>query len=159
MTTKLRVAAGLTIALSVIGPSTAKPAPTDSVYRLNYAWWQKASSDARAASVRSAILASMTGWEHGFAIAQSAGSDSVAARSGRVYPRSLSYYVRAINEIYIRHARARMFEVPDILYSCLQARFSSADCNRIIKRDDRFDDVIMQRGKARFVREPTQSER
>lgn len=162
MTKILRLLAGFVLATSIIGPGAAKPSPSGAWQRLDYTWWQKADSVARAGSVRAAILASMTGWELGFSAARAADTGALAATNatdaasavnraptprGPLYPRSLSYYVSAVDALYAQHPRARRFEVPDVLYSCLQARFSKDDCNRIIKRDDTLDGAMTQHGK------------
>jgi hypothetical protein len=146
MITRALVAAVL-LAASVVAPGLAKSSPPGVALRLDYAWWQKANPQARAATVRATILASMTGWELGVSAARSEAAEALVASDaksaivaitrapipdGPVYPRRLSYYVAAVGSFYAKHPKARKYEVPDVVYSCLQAKFSKDDCNRMI---------------------------
>jgi hypothetical protein len=108
-----------------------------------------AATAARVASVRATILASMSGWQLGFAAArgdaskvliQNKAPDSAVwavyrspIQDGPIYPQSVAYYVRAVDALYARYRIARKYEVPDIVDACLPVNASARDCRRITR--------------------------
>jgi hypothetical protein len=145
---KTRTLLGVLVAITCCARPTGFALASAADGKLDYAWWANATAAARAAVVRTTIIASDVGWQLGYAaehdvavkaLAESESSDaalwaveSARPRLGPWFPKAITYYVDRVGTIYRTHPKVRDVEAPDIIYTCLSARFDKGTCDRLL---------------------------